>query len=51
MEQCIRRDGEEIRNFLHKIKRTVDKGWPDDMSGVAGAQQVAEPEAQGRQRN
>ena len=35
VEQCIRGDGEEIRNFLHRIKRTVDKGWPDDMEGIA----------------
>ena len=30
VEHCIRGD-EEIRNFLHRIKRTVDRGWPDDM--------------------
>ena len=29
VEHCIRADGEEIRNFLHRIKKTVDKGWPD----------------------
>ena len=45
VEHCIRGDGEEIRNFLHRIKRTVDKGWPDDMSGVAGPQQAAERDA------
>ena len=50
VEHCIRRDGEEIRNFLHRIKRTVDKGWPDDMSGIAGPQQAAEQVAQARQR-
>ena len=26
VEHCIRADGEEIRNFLHRIKKTVDKG-------------------------
>ena len=50
MEHCIRGDGEEIRNFLHRIKRTVDNGWPDDMNGIEAAQQNAEREAQGRQR-
>ena len=50
MEHCIRGDGEEIRNFLHRIKRTVDKGWPDDMNGIEAAQQNAERAAQGRQR-
>ena len=27
VEHCIRGDGEEIRNFLLRIKRTLDKGW------------------------
>ena len=50
VEHCVRRDGEEIRNFLHRIKRTVDKGWPDDMNGIAGPQQAAERDTQTRQR-
>ena len=50
VESCIRGDGEEIRNFLHRIKRTVDKGWPDDMNGIEAAQHNAERAAQGRQR-
>ena len=47
VEHCIRGDGEEIRNFLHRIKRTVDKGWPDDLNGIAAAHHAAEREAQG----
>ena len=35
VEHCIRSDGEEIRNFLHRLKEGVDKGWPDDIVGVA----------------
>ena len=50
VEHCIRGDGEEIGNFLPRIKRTVDKGWPDDMNGIEAAQQNAEWAAQGRQR-
>ena len=50
VEHCIRGDGEEIRNFLHRIKRTVDKGWPDDLKGIEAAHYAAEREAQGRQR-
>ena len=50
VEHCIRGDGEEIRNFLHRIKRTVDKGWPDDLNGIEAAQHNAERAAQGRQR-
>ena len=52
VEYCIRGDGEEIRirNFLHRIKRTVDKGWPDDLNGIEAAHHAAECEAQGRQR-
>ena len=42
LEHCIRADGEEIRNFLHRIKKSVDKGWPDDMAGVVAADQAAE---------
>ena len=50
VEHCIRGDGEEIRNFLHRIKRTVDKGWPDDLNGIEATHHAAEREAQGRQR-
>ena len=50
VEHCIRADGEEIRNFLHRIKKTVDKGWPDDTVGIAIADQNAERTAQTRQR-
>ena len=50
VKHCIRGDGEEIRNFLYRIKRTVDKGWPDDMEGIAPADHAAEGAAQGRQR-
>ena len=35
VERCVRGDKEEIRNFLHRIKKIVDKGWPDDMEGIA----------------
>ena len=50
VEHCIRRDGEEIRNFLHRIKRTVDEGWPDDLNGIEAAHHNAKREAQGRQK-
>ena len=35
VEHCVRGNGEEVRNFLHRIKKIVDKGWPDDMEGIA----------------
>ena len=51
VEHCIRGDGEEIRIFLHRIKRTVDKSWPDDLNnGIEAAHHNAERDAQGRQR-
>ena len=50
VEHCIRGDGEEIQNLLHRIKRTVDKGWPDDLNGIEAAHHAAEREAQRRQR-
>ena len=49
-EHWIRRDGEKIQKFLHRIKRTVDKGWPDDVNGIEAAHHAAEREAQERQR-
>ena len=50
VEHCVRGDREEIRNFLHRIKKNVDKGWPDDMEGTVEADRAAERQAQGRQR-
>ena len=50
VELCVRGDGEEIRNFLHRIKKIVDKGWPDDMEGIAEGDRAAERQAHGRQR-
>ena len=50
VEHCVRGDGEEIRNFLHRIKKIVDKGCPDDMEGIAEGERAAERQAQGRQR-
>ena len=49
LEHCIRGDGEGIRNFLHRIKRTVDRCWPDDLNSIEAAYHNAEREAQGRQ--
>ena len=48
-EHCLRADGEEIRNFRHQIKKTVNKGWPDEMLGIALGNQNAERIAQARQ--
>ena len=50
VEHCVGGDGEEIRNFLHPIKKIVDKGWPDDMEGIVEADKAAERQARGRQR-
>ena len=50
VEHCIRGDREEVWSFLHRIKRTVDKGWPDDINGIEASRQNAERAAQGRQR-
>ena len=50
VENCVRGDGEEIRNFLHRIKKYVDKRWPDDMEGIVEADGAAERQAQGGQR-
>ena len=46
VELCIPADGEEIRNIFHRLKKTVDKEWPDDTIVVAAADQDAERAAQ-----
>ena len=50
VELCVRGDGKEIRNFLHPLIKNVDKGWPDDMEGIAEGDKAAERQAEGRQR-
>ena len=40
----------KIETFLHKIKKTADKGWFDDMNGIARAQQNTERDAPGGQK-
>ena len=37
---CIRAHGKEIRKFLHRIKKTVDKGRPDDMVERADGEDI-----------
>ena len=50
VDHCIRGDGEKIWNFLHRIKQTVDKSWPDDPNGIKAAHHATKRAAQGRQR-
>ena len=50
VKHCVRGDGEEIRNFLQRLKNIVNKRWPDDMEGIAEGDRAAELQAQGRQR-
>ena len=50
VERFIGADGEETRKFLHRMKKSVDKGWPDDIVRVAAADQHGERAAESRQR-
>ena len=50
VEHCVRASGEENRNFVHRIEKTVDKSWPDNMAEIAVADQSAERTAQARQK-
>ena len=50
VENCVRGDGEEIRNFLHRNERTVDEKRPDDMKGLVECGWPAERTAQRRRR-
>ena len=49
VERCITGDGEELRNFLHRIKSMVDKGWLNHVNGIEAAQQNAERVAQAQE--
>ena len=49
VEQCVRGDGEKMRNLLHRIKRTVKKNWPYDMNGNEAEQKNAERDVQAQQ--
>ena len=40
MEHCIQKDEEDILNFLHPIKRAVERSWSDDMNGIEAVQQM-----------
>ena len=48
-EHCIRRDGEEIKNYLQQTK-FLDKGWPDDLAGINPPDHADERAAQARHR-
>ena len=50
VEHCVRGNAEKIRNFLQRIKKIVDKGWPNAMECIAEGDRAAELQAQGRQR-
>ena len=50
LEHCNRGKGEEFQNCLHRIKKAVDKGWPDDMEGIAPADHGVGRIAQARRR-
>lgn len=50
VEKCVRGSGEQIKNFLHRVKATVDRGWPVNLEGVAEAQHADERAAQLRQQ-
>ena len=41
---------EKSSEIFLRIKKTVVKGWPDDMAGMVATEQAAERTAQARQR-
>ena len=45
VEHCVRGDGQKIRNFLHRIKKIVEKRWPVDMEGIADGDRPTERHA------
>ena len=53
VENTFRQKGELIKNYLHRIKSGVDKGWPEKIpSSIAGDDNIRkEKEIQQRQRS
>ena len=49
-QHSFRCDAEEFLNFLHRVRRTVDKSWPGDKKYIKVAQKKGKRNAQARQR-
>ena len=50
VENASRQEGELIKNYFHRVKHAVDKGWPEDITNVANANRAQEAVIQSRQR-
>ena len=50
VENASRQEGELIKNYFHRVKHAVDKGWPEDLTNVANADRAQEAVIQSRQR-
>ena len=53
-ENAARQDGELIKNYLHRIKFSVDRGWPESIDVTVHADeaaQTAELNIQNRRRS
>ena len=53
VENTFRQEGELMKNYLHRIKSGVDKGWPEEIStSIEGDDNIRrEKEIQQRQRS
>ena len=49
-ENCTRHPTELIKNYIARVRKTVDKGWPIDLTGVATADQATATTAQNARR-
>ena len=39
VENATRQEGELIKNYFHRVKHAVDRGWPEDLTGATDVAQ------------
>ena len=42
VENASRQEGELIKNYFHRVKHAVNKGWPEDLTNVANTNRAQE---------
>ena len=50
VKNASRQEGELKKNYFHRVKHVVDKGWPEDLTKVDNANRTQEAVIQSRQR-
>ena len=50
VENASRQEGDLIKNYFHRVKHAVDKGWPENLTNVDNANRAQEAVKKSRQR-